>query len=59
MLYCTLELAKGHWTELPKHGIVVGTSNELDRTPESDARIRAAIVEGVAKDRGLMRGMHW
>lgn len=56
VFYCTLELAKGHWTELPKHGIKHVARHfqwKLDHhNPESDARICAAIVEEVAKEQG-------
>ena len=56
VFYCTLELAKVHWTELPKHGIkhVARHFNwKLDHhNPESDARICSAIVEEVAKEQG-------
>ncbi len=54
VFYCTLELAKGHWTELPKHGVKHVARHfqwKLDHhNPESDARICAAIVEEVAKE---------
>ena len=69
VFYCTLELAKGHWTELPKHGIKHVARHfqwKLDHhNPESDARICAAIVEEVAKEQGtdawdaLVTSTHW
>lgn len=69
VFYCTLELAKGHWTELPKHGIkhVARHFNwKLDHhNPESDARICAAIVEEVSKEQeigewaGLVKANRW
>jgi len=50
-------LAKGHWTELPKHGIKHVARHfkwKLDHhNPESDARICAAIAEQVAKEQGI------
>ena len=69
VFYCTLELAKGHWTELLKHGIKHVARHfqwKLDHhNPESDARICAAIVEEVAKEQGtdawdaLVTSNHW
>ena len=57
VFYCTLELAKGHWNEMPKHGIKHVARHfqwKLDHhNPESDARICAAIVEEVAKEQGI------
>lgn len=57
IFYCTLELAKGHWTELPKHGIKHVARHfkwKLDHhNPESDARICAAIVEEVSRDQKI------
>lgn len=57
VFYCTLELAKGHWQEMPKHGIKHVARHfqwRLDHhNPESDARICAAIVEEVAKEQAL------
>lgn len=51
--YCTLELAKANWHEMPKHGIKHVARHfkwKLDHhNPESDARICAAIVQEVAK----------
>jgi DNA polymerase-3 subunit epsilon len=56
VFHCTLELAKGHWTKLPKHGIKHVARHfqwKLDHhNPESDARICAGIVEEVAKEQG-------
>ncbi len=58
VFYCTFELAKGQWTELPKHGIkhVARHFNwKLDHhNPESDARICAAIVEEVSKEQEIV-----
>ncbi len=57
VFYCTLELAKGHWNDMPKHGIKHVARHfkwKLDHhNPESDARICAAIVREVSKEQGI------
>lgn len=55
--YCTLELARNQWPDMPKHGIKHVARHfgwSLDHhNPESDARVCAAIVEEVRKEQGI------
>ena len=55
--YCTLELARNQWPDMPKHGIKHVARHfgwSLDHhNPESDARVCAAIVEEVRNAQGI------
>ena len=55
--YCTLELARAQWPDLPKHGIKHVAKHfgwALDHhNPESDARVCGSIVQEACSNRGL------
>ena len=55
--YCTLQLARAQWPDLPKHGIKYVAKHfgwELDHhNPESDARVCGSIVQESSIDRGI------
>lgn len=55
--YCTLELARAQWPDLPKHGIKHVAKHfgwALDHhNPESDARVCGFIVQEACSNRGL------
>jgi DNA polymerase-3 subunit epsilon len=55
--YCTFELAKTQWPDLPKHGIKYVARHfewKLDHhNPESDARVCASIVQNAVSELGV------